>query len=268
VYIKEKPEYLERALGSIWDEQTVRPDEIVLVLDGKLTEELYGVIDRWKSKLGHKFVVVALEKNMGLGNALRTGLIHCSNELIARMDTDDISVPDRFEKQLKVFESSDIDVCGSWVSEFIDDENQIISCRKVPEDMRRIVKFAKSRNPINHPSVMYRKSAVLSVGNYKDMLYFEDYSLWVRLILGNYEIYNIQECLVNMRSGYEMLSRRHGLPYAKAETNFYQHIYKLGYNNTFEFMKNLMIRVPLRIVPKKLLAKIYIFTRTCNKYEK
>ena len=127
IYKKEEPKYFNRAMQSIWDEQTVKPDEIVLVQDGPLTDGLYKAIDEWKAKIGEVFKTVPLEKNVGLGEALNAGIKHCSYELIARMD---ISIPNRFEKQLKAFENNDIDICSSWVSEFDSDENEIISYRK------------------------------------------------------------------------------------------------------------------------------------------
>ena len=131
IYHKEKSEYFNRAMLSIWDEQTVKPDEIVLVQDGKLTDDLYIVISEWKNKLGDILKVIPLEQNVGLGGALNEGIKHCSYELIARMDTDDIALPDRFEKQLKVFENSDIDICSGWISEFDSDENEIILNNKI-----------------------------------------------------------------------------------------------------------------------------------------
>ena len=137
IYNKEKPEYFNRAMQSIWDEQTVKPDEIVLVQDGKLTDELYNSIEQWKEKLKKIFKTIPLEVNVGLGDALNIGIKHCNFELIARMDTDDISLPNRFEKQLKVFENKNIDICSTWVSEFEDDENKIISYRKLPEKTMR-----------------------------------------------------------------------------------------------------------------------------------
>ena len=167
IYKKEEPKYFNRAMQSIWDEQSVKPNEIVLVQDGKLTDVLYIVIDEWKNKLSDVLKIIPLEQNVGLGDALNEGIKHCSYELIARMDTDDISLPDRFEKQLKVFEISDIDICSGWISEFEDDEIKIKSYKKLPENHDDIVKYAKVRCPINHPTVMYKKSSVEKAGGYQ-----------------------------------------------------------------------------------------------------
>ena len=257
IYYKEKPKYFNKAIQSIWDEQSVKPNEIVLVQDGKLTDGLYGVIDKWKSELGELFKVVSLEQNVGLGDALNEGINHCNFELIARMDTDDISLPDRFEKQLKVFENSDIDICSSWVSEFDNDEKEIVSYRKVPEIHDDIVNYLKMRNGINHPAVMYKKSIVEKAGGYKKMIWFEDYYLWSRMILDGAKFYNIQEPLVNMRAGYGQLERRGGLNYAIEEFKFLKRLKKIGFLSLSQFIKNVFIRFIARILPKNLLKSIY-----------
>ena len=261
IYYKEKPEYFNRCMQSIWDEQIVKPNEIVLVQDGKLTDELYKVIDRWQEKLRGIFKTIPLEKNVGLGDALNIGLQNCTYELVARMDTDDIALPDRFEKQLKVFENSDIDICSSWVSEFDNDENKIISYRKLPQDHDEIVNFAKKRNPLNHPVVMYKKSVVEKAGGYKKMMWFEDYYLWVRMILNGAKFYNIQEPLVSMRAGYGQLERRSGFRYAVEECNFLKRLKEIGFLNSFEFCRNLFIRFTARVMPKKVVKAVYKLLR-------
>ncbi|MGP2657642.1 glycosyltransferase [Malaciobacter sp. WC5094] len=257
IYIREKPEYFNKAMQSIWDKQSVKPDEIVLVQDGKLTNELYSFIDEWKNKLGDILKIISLEQNVGLGDALNEGINHCSYELIARMDTDDISMPDRFEKQLRVFENSDIDICSSWVSEFDNNEKEIVSYRKIPEKHDEIVRYSKMRNPINHPSVMYRKSVVEKAGGYKRMIWFEDYYLWVRMILNGVKFYNIQEPLVNMRAGYGQLERRGGWNYAIEEFKFLKRLKDMKFLSTSQFLKSLVIRFIARILPKSLLKSVY-----------
>jgi len=258
IYYKEKPEYFNRAMQSIWDEQTIKPDEIVLVQDGKLTEELYEIIDKWKNKLDNILKVIPLEENLGLGNALNEGIKHCSYELIARMDADDIALPHRFEKQLQVFENSEIDVCSSWVGEFDNDEKKILSYRKVPEYHDDIIKFAKKRTPINHPAVMYKKSVVEKVGGYnKNLRWLQDYHLWARMILNGAKFYNIQESLVNMRTGYAQLERRRGLKYAIYEIKVLKELKDMGFLSNLEFMENTIVRFTVRILPKSLLKHIY-----------
>jgi len=257
IYYKEKADYFNRAMLSIWDEQTIKPNEIILVQDGKLTDELYKIIEKWQEKLGDIFKTIPLEKNVGLGDALNIGLKACSYELVARMDTDDISMPERFEKQLQVFKSDNIDICSSWVSEFDSNENEIVSLRKLPENHDEIVAFAKKRNPINHPTVMYKKEAVLKAGGYKKMMWFEDYYLWIRMMLNNAKFYNIQEPLVNMRAGYGQLERRSGLEYAIEEFKFLKTMKELGFLSNSQFVKNSAIRFIARVVPKSLVKQIY-----------
>jgi len=262
IYHKEKAKYFDRAMQSVWDEQTVKPDEIVLVQDGILTDELYEAINKWQEKLGDRFRTLPLEQNVGTGDAKKIGLQKCKYELVAIMDTDDIALPDRFKKQLKVFKNSDIDVCSSWVSEFDNDENIIVSYRKLPENHEDILKFAKKRMPVNHPATMYRKKIADKAGGYKKMMWFEDYYLMVRMMLNGAKFYNIQEPLVNMRAGYGQLERRSGLKYALSELEFQKILYKIGFLNFFEFIRNSLIRFIVRIVPKKVVKKVYKILRS------
>lgn len=257
IYYKEKPEYFCRAMQSIWDQQIIKPNEIVVVQDGPLTDELYKVINQWSCKLGDVLKTISLEQNVGLGDALNVGIKYCTNELIARMDTDDIALPDRFKKQFNIFQRSDIDICSSWVSEFNNNENEIISNRKVPEKHDEIISYSKVRNGINHPAVMYKKTAVENAGGYKKMMWFEDYYLWVRMILNGAKFYNIQEPLVNMRAGYSQLERRGGFKYAIEEFKFLNRLKEIGFLSTFQFIKSVVIRFVARILPKSLLKKIY-----------
>jgi len=261
VYNKEKSEFFDRCMHSIWNEQIVKPNQIVLVEDGYLNDELYQSIYNWKEKLGDCFITVSLENNLGLGDALNKGLEKCSYPLIARMDTDDIAMPERFEKQLKIFSSKKVDVCSSWVSEFEDDENMILSYRKVPENHNEIVQYAKKRNPLNHPAVMYRKSAVIQAGKYQKKLWFEDYWLWVSMILNGTKFYNIQYPLVKMRAGYKQLERRSGIKYAISEFNFQRQLLDTKFINHIEYIRNLSIRLIVRIIPKYFIGKIYKILR-------
>ncbi len=257
IYHKEKAEYFNHAMQSVWDKQSIKPNEIVLVQDGKLTDELYKAIEQWQEKIGDVFKTVALEMNVGLGDALNEGIKYCSYELIARMDTDDISLQDRFEKQLKAFEEKDIDICSSWVSEFEDDKNEIVSYRKLPEFHDDIIKFSKLRCPINHPAVMYKKNAVQNAGGYQKMMWFEDYYLWARMILNGAKFYNVQEPLVNMRAGYSQLERRSGLKYALSEFELLREFYHIGFLNFFKFLRNIIVRFVSRLFPKNILKLVY-----------
>jgi len=254
IYKKERSQNFDRAMQSIWDDQAVKPSEIILVQDGSLNDSLNQKIGIWKVKLKDVLRVIHLEKNVGTGKAKNIGIKECSNELIAVMDTDDISLPSRFEKQLEVFRSSDIDVCGAWVGEFENDENVVVSYRKTPECHDEIVAFAKSRSPINHPAAMYKKISVLNAGNYSELRSSQDFNLFVKLIMSGAKLYNIQEPLVNMRMGNGQLeTRRGGLKQAIFEANVQKGFYKMGFINLFELVRNMAIGITVRILPNKLM---------------
>jgi glycosyltransferase involved in cell wall biosynthesis len=261
IYHRESPEYFDRCMCSVWDEQILKPDEIILVQDGKLTDDLYAVIEKWEKKLGDIFKVVQLEKNVGLGDALNEGLKHCSNELVARMDTDDISLPHRFEEQVKVFESKNIDVCSAWISEFDGEEDNIVSYRKLPENHDEIFQFGKRRSPVNHIPVMFKKGSVEKAGGYQKMMWLEDYYLWGRMLMSGSKFYNIQKPLANIRAGYDQLQRRSGLAYAKSELRLQQEFLRIGFISPLEFTRNSTIRFIARIMPKNIIKAIYKLLR-------
>lgn len=259
LYYKETVEHLDDCLNSILG-QSMQPAEVIVVEDGPLTQELYNSLESWTKKI--PLVRVQLPENVGLGKALNEGLRYCSYETVARMDTDDICHPSRFEKQVYMLSSKDIDICGSWVCEFEDSRDIITSYRRTPETHSEIVATSKFRNPLNHPAVMYRKSAVLDVGGYDSVLYFEDYHLWLKLILKGYKFYNIQEALVSMRAGNAQLSRRGGLNYARLEFAFLRRSSREGIMPKRYAVRNTLIRFPLRIMPTKALGKIYRIIRS------
>ena len=262
IYAKEDSKYFHRCMQSIWDEQTLKPSEIVLVEDGQLTEELYALIQQWKDKLPNVLKIVFLDQNVGLGKALNIGLKECSYPIIARMDTDDIAHPKRFEIQTRFLQIyHEIDVVGSWVSEFNNSESNITSYRKLPQSHNKLTLFSKKRNPLNHPSVMYRKKAVLTAGSYLDMPSFEDYYLWVRMIQNNSKISNIPKVLVNMRGGKEQLKRRGGFTYLKNEILFQTKILHMNFISYTKYFQNISIRMLVRFIPNNLRGLIYIFIR-------
>lgn len=257
VYRKENPHYLNRALDSILD-QTVRPFEIVIVIDGPLTEPLSAVIGQHKNMNPDLVKIVKLEKNSGLGMALNEGLKHCSCDLVARMDTDDISKPDRFEKQLAVMSAdSTIDVVSSWIDEFEGTEQHIISTRKLPETHAEILKYAGTRNPVNHPVVMFRKSAVQQAGGYRHLAYFEDYFLWARMLMNGAIFYNIPESLLLFRTSAEMYKRRGGWRYAKSEILLQKTFLNMGFISFPEFLQNVIFRLAVRMVPHGVRKRVY-----------
>lgn len=256
LYFKENPVFLRESLNSVFA-QTLLPTEVVLVEDGELTEELYQVVDDFKARYA-QIKVVRLEQNHGLGKALNEGLRHCSYDLVARMDTDDINFPERFALQVAFMEAHpEIDVVGAWIDEFIDTPDNYKSTRKVAEQHDEIVKFGKRRNPTNHPVTMFRKSAVEAVGGYVPFYLFEDYYLWVRMIMGGKRFYNMQRSLLYFRFSPDMIKRRGGRKYALSEIAFQYRILRLGYINFATFLSNIAIRTYVRLIPNKIRKFIY-----------
>lgn len=257
VYKKEKAEYLQLALDSVIN-QTLNPDEIVLVQDGELTEELYAVIEKYKQKYPAIFKTYALKQNQGLGKALNFGMDKCSNELIARMDTDDIAEPNRFELQVQEFiKDKDLALCGGQIAEFADNPNEITGYRNVPSTYNEILKFCKKRNPFNHMTVMFKKQAVQSVGGYQHMPYFEDYWLWARLLKAVYKAKNIDAILVKVRAGQDMIARRGGWEYVKCITKFEKALYRIGIISLFDLLTYIALRGIVAIIPEGLRLVIY-----------
>jgi len=254
VYHKENPEYLKLSLDSILN-QTVSPSEIILVKDGPLTEELEKTIAIYLNKTS-TLKVVPLDKNQGLGKALNEGLKHCSHKLIARMDTDDIAKPNRFEEQLKVFDRiPNLDICSSWIEEFENTTDNVITIKKLPEKHIDIAKYAKHRCPINHPAAMYKKEAVIKVGGYSG--FPEDYCLWIKMLKNGSQFYNIPKSLLYFRFSREVIKRRGGWSYAKEDIKTQTYFFKIGYINLLTYIYNLIIRITVRIIPSNIRTIVY-----------
>lgn len=259
VYYKDNSEHLDFCLQSLY-QQTIKINRIVIVKDGKIPDELENVLIKWQSLL--PLFVVGYSQNKGLAFALNYGLSYCEDEIIARMDSDDICYHDRIEKQLNYLNNNpDVVLLSGYIDEFYQDENKIQFTRKVPIEHDDIKKYLKKRNAFNHMAVMFKKSAILSVGGYRQVDFFEDYALWIQLIQRNFKVANIPEKLVKARIGNDMIGRRHGKKYAKHEMNFFF----LQYKNNFISLPELIIlvctRIPLRFLPKRLLIEIYRILR-------
>ncbi len=263
VYYKENSEYLKQAIESI-QAQTFPTDDFVLVCDGPLNQELDSVIKKKQQEMKNILNVVRLKKNAGLGNALNKGIQQCKNELVARMDSDDISYPDRCEKQLTVFNTyPEISVCSGIVEEFATNPKVVESRRVPPETHAEIREFAKVRNPFNHPCVMYKKTDVEAVGSYKDFYLLEDYYLWVRMIMAGYQGYNLQEPLLHMRAGTDMYIRRGGLKYAKTQEKLFRFMKNNGFISKGQYIKNCVIRGESSLAPNWL--RKFVFEKVLRK---
>ena len=258
VYKKEQPLFFKEALRSVF-EQSLIPNEVVLVKDGPLTEELEQIIVDFSSK-NEQLKVITLEKNQGLGEALRIGLNACSFDLVARMDSDDICNPYRFEKQIAFLkEHKEITIVGSWIEEFSDCKEEIEAIRELPQEDKQLKIFMKWRNPFNHMTVMFRKKDILAVGGYQPFYLLEDYYLWNRLANANYYFANIGESLLWARGGYTMLERRGGWKYVVSESKLLKFMYRSGRINIVEFGANLMMKSIIRLIGKHLRHTIYTF---------
>lgn len=256
LYAKEHPECLRQSLESVFN-QTFQPNEIILVEDGLLTQELYSILNSFE-KNHPEFHRIKLPENSGLGNALNEGLKHCTNDLVARMDTDDICFPDRFEKQVKFMTNHPkVDACSSWIEEFEGYIDNVKSLKKVPITHNEIAAYIGHRNPFNHPAVMFRKHSVLKAGGYKHFPLFEDWYLWARMFVSGAQFANIPEALLHFRTSSKMFKRRGGIKYAVDSTKFQWELHRLGIISTFSAVKSSVVRGIVYLMPNKVRTFIY-----------
>lgn len=255
VYAKEKPEYFRQALESVM-KQTLVPDEIVLIKDGILTPELEQVVCEFQAR-NDNMRTFQFETNVQLGRALAKGVELCQHELIARMDTDDIAVPERFENQYKyMLEHPEISALGGWIEEF-NDEGTYSKMRKVPECDAEIRKYAKYRSPLNHVTVMFRRTDILEVGNYRHFPYLEDYNLWSRLLMKPGKLHSLPMVLVKVRSNDDMYKRRGGFRYFKKYVSLRKLQREIGLLNRREYLVALMLTLGITLQPPFIRKFVY-----------
>ena len=258
LYIKEKPNFLYECLESL-ENQTVQATEIIIVYDGPITPELGSIVNKYAEKLPIK--IVQLPKNVGMGNAFNEGLKNCSYEWVFRMDTDDICIPERFEKQINfIKQNPDIVLLGSHIADFNDNIKDLVSYRKVPIGTEAIKRYSLYRSPFNHMTVAYKKKVAIEAGGYKAYL-LEDYNLWLRIIAKGYKVENINDILVYARIGNNMIARRRGVNYIKGEWDLFKLKRELKLQNIFSGFFTFLLRVIPRILPTKILKTIYKFLR-------
>ncbi len=239
VYEKEKPEFFDKALESILINQTVKPDQFVLVYDGPVPAELEAVTEKYKQIFPNKFDIVALPENLGQGGASKAGFALCENDLLARMDSDDIAYPERFEKELAVFaQDKSVDVVGGHITEFVGEPENITGVRATAEAHEEILEMFKRRNPVNNVTVMYKKKALEDIGGYSESRANEDFNIYVRLVVAGKRFYNIQEPMVNVRVGENMLERRGDINIYHAWKNNQKILYKGGITKFYEYFMN------------------------------
>lgn len=264
VYVNEKPQLLKRALKSVLN-QDYPPAEFVLVKDGKLTEELESVIHEEHQlfeRANIRFVELKNPTNLGLGRSLNKGLKACTNELVARFDSDDLNMPQRMTKTIEWFRAHpDTAIVGTQICEFDQDERHPFDVKQVPVDYQHIIKQSVVRNPFNHMSVTFKKSVIDEVGGYVDVPLFEDYYLWLRVIHAKYPVSNLADTLVKAHVNREFAHKRGGLHYLKKEIHFQNLLVRDGFLKRSQYLRNILIRGTVRLLPANLLMVLYKFLR-------
>lgn len=259
VYRNDNTKYVANALNSITSAQTMKPDEVILIVDGPVPEDLKNLIITISNESLGLYNVIWLPENKGLGNALRIGVEHAKNDIIARMDSDDIAAPDRFAKQMEYMEKHpECDIVGGQITEFIGTESNIVGERIVPLDNSDIYKWIKQRCPFNHMTVMFRRSRILEVGNYLDWHYNEDYYLWIRMAEAGYQFANLPDTLVNVRVGKEMYQRRGGWKYFQSEKGLQDYMLNHNIISLPRYCYNVLGRFIIQVaMPNKLRGFIF-----------
>jgi len=261
LYIQTDPEYLNEALSSIWNAQSLKPSQIVLVKDGPLTSQLNLIIGDWARLLSESFVIVELSKNLGLASALNQGLKYCEFELVARMDPDDIATPDRFKLQIEFMSlHPEVSVLSGAVEEWSDDMISLLSTRLLPLHHAELVRFARYRNPMSHPAVVFKKSAVLSVGGYSTKIFPEDYLLWGLLMSNGFIHANLPNVLVRMRTD-ESFSKRRGRVFLRGQLDAFNIFRKIGFFSWPQYFASSLVIIVVRLAPQSFRALLYKYAR-------
>jgi glycosyltransferase involved in cell wall biosynthesis len=255
-YHADDPEHLARAFESAVDDQVLKPDEVILVRDGVVPPRLQAVIDRLVEGSKVPVRVVPLEQNIGLGHALDAGLAACAHEVVARMDADDISLPERFAQQIPVV-AQGYDLVGSALLEFHEHEDDIVGLRTPPLTDAEIRKWARFHDPFNHPTVVYRRSMVQAAGGYQDLALMEDYWLFARMIAAGARVANVREPLVKYRVGAGAYARRGGWQLLRSEIELQRQFRAAGFTTRSQYLRNLAVRGGYRLVPETVRRVAY-----------
>ena len=256
VYAEDEPRYFDDAITSM-AKQTVPFHDMVVVCDGLLTDGLDAVLSSWERELKGRMRILRLPENGGLGLALAAGLPLCGCDVVARMDADDMSRPYRCEILLEKMVAENLDLVGGAIEEFDKVPGDMGSVRAVPLDKRGIGTWLKERNPFNHVSVVFSRSAVEAVGGYQPFAWMEDYWLWVRMISGGCSCANVPDIVVDVRVGDGMYSRRSNVVYLKSQTDFYSELYRLGLIGRFDWVKSIVVRTCVTLLPERLVKSTY-----------
>lgn len=259
---KEKPENLKQSIESIIN-QTVKPNQIVIVKDGELSNNLNEIIEILKKQYPEMIDILSVNKQTSLGKVLNEGIKICKNPYIARMDSDDIARKDRFEKQLKyIQEHPEIDLLGGYIEEYDENMKKATSLRKVPTTKEEIYKTISKQSPFNHSTVILKKESILLIEGYNDCP-LEDYDLWIKMRMQNMEMANLPEILVDYRTSLNMYKRRTGLKYLKGVIEIERLLLENKLINKFQYNKNILERAILAFVPAKM--KIFLYPKVIRK---
>lgn len=258
VYKNDKPEHIKEAVESVIN-QTLPAKQIVIVIDGPVSQEINVMLNNLQQQYSI-IELYPLEKNVGLGNALKYGTEKCKYEFIARMDSDDICLLDRFEKEMACFEKDEeLSIVGSNAQEFFETVDNKANIKTCPEKHEDIVEFMKARCPFCHMSVMMKKDILLKAGGYLDWYYAEDWYMWIRMYLAGAKFYNIQENLMLVRINYATFERRGGLKYYKSIKNLLKFMKKNKVIGFFKYTKEKIRRfIGHVLIPKKMKNKLYM----------
>jgi len=256
VYIKDNPHFIKQSIDSIYN-QTYRTNDFVLICDGEITVEQESLVSYYQKEF-ENFHVIRLPQNVGLGVALKTGLTYCVNELVARMDNDDIALHERCESQVKfMMQNPEVAIVGSPVIEFDSTPESPIRIKKVPLSNEEIKKFSRRRNPFNHSTVMLRKSKIMSVGSYNDMRTNQDVELWVRTLNNGFIGANLSKPLVYFRFDENTYKRRKTWKNVNLLINVWKDFLKNRYCNLFDFLVVLFTQLAIFLMPTFLLKWVY-----------
>jgi glycosyltransferase involved in cell wall biosynthesis len=264
-YAGDAADHLARSLRSAVDEQERPPNEVVLVRDGPVAAEADALVSEFRARAAVPVSVLTLPQNRGLSSALEVGLAACRYDLVARQDADDISLPQRFSVQLPVVESG-VDVVGSGLLEFGADEHDIIRRRTPPLEPTTIAAYARVASPFNHPSVVYRRSAVAAVGGYERLPLLEDYWLFVRMIHAGARVANVPDPLVLYRVGSGAYNRRGGWALVRSELELQRRMHEIGFTSDGAYLRNLVVRASYRLLPEQVRRAAYrrVFTTSAT----
>lgn len=257
VYKGEDPAHFAAAIQSMLD-QTVAADDFVIVCDGALTEALDAVLDAYTARYPGLFQIVRLSRNVGVGLAAKAGLAVCRNDLVAKMDSDDLSVPDRCQRQLARFAADPaLALVGGVIEEFDDRTGKVLSIRSAPEDHEGICRYARRRSPVNNVTAMYRKAAALDSGGYRDLRRAEDYDLYLRMLMKGYRAENLPETLVKVRMDADSHRRRASWPALQGCAQVWWNAWRGGFSTLADLVICLAGQTFLVICPARVQQWIY-----------